>query len=372
MSRRVYLDFNATAPVRPAVREAMLEALGQLGNPSSLHAEGRAARGRREAAREAIAALIGARPPEIIFTSGGTEANSLALLGCERPRLLVSAGEHPSVLDARPDAQRVPLKSDGRLDCAALAELLASGEDPALLSVQLANNETGVIQPIEQIVELARSAGALVHCDAIQAAGKLPLDVAALGVDLLSLSAHKLGGPQGVGALWVRDGLELAPLLRGGGQELRRRAGTENLPGIVGFGVAAESALDGLGRMANLATWRDRMEQRIASAEPTVQIIGAEAPRLPNTSCLASPVLRAELQLMALDLAGFAVSSGSACSSGKVGPSHVLQAMGVKPERLDKAIRVSLGWSSEAEDVEAFTEAWIELHRRRRSGSAVA
>jgi cysteine desulfurase len=372
MTRRIYLDYNATAPVRPVAREAMVELLTQVGNASSVHSEGRTARAAREKAREAVAALIGARPADIVFTSGGTEANALALRGSGCGSLLVSAGEHPSVLEARCDAQRVPLAADGRIDCDALEALLADTQEPALLSVQLANNETGVIQPIGQVVEVARAAGALVHCDAVQAAGKLPIDVASLGVDLLSLSAHKIGGPQGVGALWVRSGLELRPLQRGGGQEMRRRSGTENLPGIVGFAAAAEEAQGDVQRSATLAAWRDAMEQRVVSAEPQTMIAGSDAPRLANTSCLVSPQLTAELQLMALDLAGFAISSGAACSSGKVGHSHVLEAMGLPARLLDKAVRVSLGWASREEDVQAFAEAWVELHRRRRSGAAVA
>ena len=367
MSQRIYLDHNATTAVRPAAQAAMVEVLQLVGNPSSVHAEGRAARARREAAREAVAELIGARSAEITFTSGGTEANALALIGSGRPRLLVSAGEHSSVLEARHDPVRVPLTGDGRIDCSALSDLLSAAEEPAVVAVQLANNETGVIQPIEEVVEIARSIGALVHCDAIQAAGKLAVDVTALGVDTLALSAHKLGGPQGVGALWVRGGVDVQALQRGGGQELGRRSGTENLPGIVGFGAAAAEARGDLGRMATLARWRDAMERRILAAEPATLIAGREASRLPNTSCLVSGELTSELQLMALDLAGFAVSSGAACSSGKVGQSRVLRAMGLADERLDKAVRVSLGWSSHPQDAEAFADAWVELHRRPRS-----
>lgn len=366
MSERIYLDCNATAPLRPAARAAMADAMAAVGNPSSVHAEGRRAHARLERAREAVAALIGAGAPELLFTSGGTEANALALRGSGRRRFLVSAGEHASVLEALPEAERLPLDASGRVEITSLREALAAEIEPALVSVQLANNETGVIQPIEQVVELAREAGALVHCDAIQAAGKLPVAVGRLGVDLLSLSAHKLGGPQGVGALWVREGLEISPLLLGGGQERRRRAGTENLIGIAGFGAAAEAALAELDHARALAAWRDAMEQRLLAAEPNARVFGAEAPRLPNTSCLASPRLTAELQLMALDLAGFAVSSGSACSSGKVGPSHVLAAMGVPAPLLSNAIRISLGWASRARDLEAFAEAWIGLHRRQQ------
>jgi len=280
------------------------------------------------------------------------------------------------VLEAAPEAERLPLDAEGLVAPETLAEALAA--DPlgaaslgagrqALVSIQLANNETGVIQPVARLAEVAHAAGALLHCDAVQAAGKLPLDAAALGVDLLSLSAHKLGGPQGVGALWLREGLDLVPLLRGGGQERRRRAGTENLPGIAGFGAAAEAARADLARMADLAAWRDALERRLLAAEPQARVFGAGAQRLANTACLASPRLSAELQLMAFDLAGFAVSSGAACSSGKVAPSHVLAAMGVEEALSRNAIRVSLGWATRAEEVEAFAAAWIGLHRERRA-----
>lgn len=372
MSGRIYLDYNATVPVRPQARDIMADVLCRGGNPSSVHAEGRAARAVLERARAAVADLIAARPSEILFTSGGSEANNLALRGSDRSAILLSAGEHASVLEAVEGAQLIPLDSDGCVDCAALAEMLAAEARPALVSVQLANNETGVIQPLEQVVEVARAAGALVHCDAIQAAGKRPLDVGALGVDLLTLSAHKLGGPPGVGALWLRDGLALSPILRGGGQERRRRAGTENLPGIAGFGAAAQAAAGDLERMARLASWRDDLEAAVLAAEPEARVFGRGVERLPNTSCLASPRLSAELQLMALDLEGFAVSSGSACSSGKVGPSHVLAAMGV-PERLaQSALRMSFGWASEESELQAFTAAWIALHRRKAAKGSVS
>lgn len=372
MSGRIYLDYNATAPVRPQVRDVMADVLCRVGNPSSVHAEGRAARAVLERARAAVAGLIAARPSEILFTSGGSEANNLALRGSGRSAILLSAGEHASILEAVEGAQLIPLDSDGRVDCAALAEMLAAEARPALVSVQLANNETGVIQPIERVVEVARAAGALVHCDAIQAAGKRPVDVAALGVDFVTLSAHKLGGPAGVGALWLRDGLGLSPLLRGGGQERRRRAGTENLPGIAGFGAAAQAAAGDLERMAGLAAWRDDLEAAVLAAEPEARVFGRGVERLPNTACLASPRLSAELQLMALDLEGFAVSSGSACSSGKVGPSHVLAAMGV-PERLaQNALRISFGWASEETELHAFAAAWITLHGRKAAKGTVS
>jgi len=371
MAKRAYLDCNATAPLRPEARAAVAQALETPGNPSSVHAEGRAARALLEGAREAVAALLGARPAELVFTGGGTEANALALAGTGRARVLVSAGEHASVLEAVPGAERLPLDAEGLVAPEALAAALAADPAgtgrPALVSIQLANNETGVIQPIARLAEVAHAAGALLHCDAVQAAGKQPLYVTALGADLVSLSAHKLGGPPGVGALWLREGVELAPLLRGGGQERRRRAGTENLPGIAGFGAAAAAARADLGRMADLAAWRDALERRLLAAEPQTRVFGAGAPRLANTACLASPRLSAELQLMSLDLAGFAVSSGAACSSGKVTPSHVLAAMGVEASLSRNAIRVSLGWATRGEEVEAFASAWIGLHRDRRA-----
>jgi cysteine desulfurase len=296
----------------------------------------------------------------VVFTSGGTEANHLALLGFSGLRL-VSAIEHPSVLEAVPDAARVPVQPDGRLDLAALAELLARLR-PALVSVMLANNETGVIQPLAEAALLAHAHGALLHCDAVQAFGKLPLAPASLGADLVTLSAHKLGGPPGVGALVLREGLEPASLQRGGGQEQRRRAGTENLPGIVGFAAALEPTTD----WTHVRSLRDRLEAGARAIRPDAVVVGATADRLPNTTCLLVPGLAAETQLMALDLAGVAVSSGSACSSGKVGPSHVLAAMGLPPEAARCAVRVSLGWPTTEADVDAFLTACRPLYTRRR------
>ncbi len=376
MQPGVYLDYNATAPVRPEAATAVAEALTECGNASSVHGFGRAARQRLEAARQAVARLAGARPRDLVFTSGGTEANTLALTGCGRRRLLVSAGEHESVLAVDPRAERLPLCADGRIDLAALRGALDADVDSngvgsegagTLVSVMLANNETGVIQPLAEVVELAHAAGALVHCDAVQAAGKIALDFAALGVDLMSLSAHKLGGPQGTGALILRPGLDVAAGQRGGGQERSRRAGTENLPGIAGFGAAARAAIEDLQRADELAVWRDELEARVAAAAPEAVVFGSAAPRLPNTSCIALPQLRAETQVMALDLAGVAVSAGAACSSGKVQPSHVLAAMGATPALAESAIRVSFGWRSRRADLEAFLAAWLPLYQRSRA-----
>ncbi len=372
MTTAVYLDYNASAPVRPEAKAALGDALALTGNASSVHRFGRLARRRLEDAREAVAALVGARAERVVFTSGGTESNNLALCGAGRARALVSAGEHDSVLNAAPEAARVPLSRDGRVDLAALAERLDEDPQPTLVSVMLANNETGVIQPIAEVVETARARGALVHCDAVQAAGKIPVDMAALGVDLMSLSAHKLGGPQGVGALVVAEGIELAAQLRGGGQERRARPGTENLPGIAGFGAAAAAAGAGLESMAALAGLRDGLERRLRALAPELEVYGAAAPRLPNTSCFAAPGLTAETQVMALDLAGVAVSAGAACSTGKVAASHVLGAMGASEAEAGSAIRVSLGWDSGAAGIERFLEAWSALYSRSARGTPAA
>ncbi len=373
MTPAVYLDYNATTPVRPEAAAAVADALALTGNASSVHRFGRLARRKLEDAREAVAALVGAPAERVVFTSGGTEANNLALTGAGRARRLVSAGEHDSVLNVAAGvegrAERIPLRRDGVVDLDALEARLGEDSRPALVSVMLANNETGVIQPIARAAETAHGRGALVHCDAVQGAGKIPVDMAALGVDLLSLSAHKLGGPQGVGALIVAEGLELAPLMRGGGQERRHRAGTENLPGIAGFGAAAECALAGLERMAGLAELRDRLERCLRARAPEIKIYGAGAPRLPNTSCFGVPGLAAEIQVIALDLAGIAVSAGAACSSGKVAPSHVLGAMGASEAEAGSAIRVSLGWDSGAAGIERFLEAWSALYSRSARGT---
>jgi cysteine desulfurase len=369
MTRAVYMDHNASAPLRPAAFEAMREALSRCGNPSSVHRFGRLARRTVEDAREQVARLIGARPAEIVFTSGGTEANALALAGAGRERVIVSAIEHESVLRNAPAAERIPVDASGIVDLAALKDMLARDARPALVSVMLANNETGVIEPVAEAARIAREAGALVHCDAVQAAGKIAVDVTALGVDLLSLSAHKLGGPQGVGALFVADHVPLTPLVRGGGQERGRRAGTENVAGIAGFGAAAQAARDELAEFAELGRLRDELESRILDLAPAT-VFGAAAPRLPNTSCIAMPGVTGETQVIAFDLAGIAVSAGAACSSGRVEPSRVLRAMGADEQAALGAIRVSLGWNSRADDVDGFVETWGRIYVGQRAGAA--
>ncbi|MCC6467881.1 MAG: cysteine desulfurase [Alphaproteobacteria bacterium] len=361
----IYLDHNASAPMPPAVVAAMAEAVAEPGNPSSVHGFGRAARQRIDGARRAVARLVGAAEQEIVFTSGGTEANNLALGGVGAERILVSAIEHDSVLRAAPQAERIPVTADGVVDLDALDAMLARGGG-ALVSIMLANNETGVIQPVAEAAAVAHRHGAMIHCDAIQAAGRMAVDVGALGADLLSLSGHKLGGPTGVGALVVRSGIALAPMLRGGGQERWRRAGTENIAGIVGFGAAAQAAGEASGDTEMLGAWRDDIERRIRDIAPDVPIYGSEVPRLANTSCLGMPGVKGETQVMAFDLAGIAVSAGSACSSGKVTPSAVLSAMGAAPDAAGEAIRVSLGRGNRAEDVDRFVAVWRDVYQRAR------
>jgi cysteine desulfurase len=361
-----YLDYNASAPVRPVVIDAMREALGRTGNPSSVHGFGRRARHALEEARESIAALAGVAPDRVILTSGGTEANNQALRSIAGP-CTVSAVEHDSVLGAVPEALRLQVDGAGRIVLDGLTEQLERFR-PAMVSLMLANNETGVLQPVGEVAEIAGRYGALMHCDAVQAAGKVPLDMGRLGVDLLSLSAHKLGGPPGIGALVVRDGIDPVPLLRGGGQERRWRAGTENLSGAIGFGLACRLALEDTSFSARVGALRDELEARILKVAPAARVFGRDAARLCNTSCLAMPGVANQTQLMAFDLEGIAVSTGSACSSGKVGPSHVLAAMGVPEAEASSAIRVSLGWASKAADVDRFVEAWTRLFLRTRGG----
>jgi cysteine desulfurase len=362
MSAPAYLDHNANSPLRPAAFDAMVEALRAGGNPSSVHGAGRKARAIVDKARREVASLMGARPAETIFTSGGTEANNLALAGAGRRRVLVSAIEHDSVRRAAPQADILPVDGDGVLDVAALERALAASAEPALVSVMLANNETGVLQPIADVVRLARAAGALVHCDAVQGAGRMPVDLHGLGVDYLSLSAHKLGGPTGVGALGIRSGAPLRPDRHGGGQESNRRAGTENVPGIAGFGAAAAQAAHGL----DVTALRNRLEFSLVQIAADAKVFGVKAPRIGNTTCISMPGVPAETQVMAFDLAGVCISAGAACSSGKVQRSPVLEAMGVPTAEAGCATRISLGWNSEASDIERLIAAWHNLYIRVR------
>ncbi len=368
---RTYLDYNATAPLRPEAREALLAAL-DIGNPSSVHEEGRKARALVEAARADVAALVSAPAETVIFTSGGTEACNLALGLRQAPageikRLLVSVIEHSAVLAAAEESvlpvELLPVTADGVVDMAALDTALQD-ETPALVCVMLANNETGTIQPIAEIAAKTRAHGSLLFCDAVQAAGKMPIDIFALGVDALSLSGHKLGAPMGIGALVTRPAVVVPPQLLGGGQELGRRAGSENISGIAAFAAAAKAAMRDLNDFANLAELRDDMEAALLAVQPQTEIFGKHADRLANTSCFALGGLNSETLVMALDLAGVAVSAGSACSSGKVSRSHVLAAMQAETHISKGVLRVSLGWQSNREDTEKLVDEWSKLAGR--------
>ena len=372
MPDRVYLDWNATAPLRPEAKQAMAADWDLSGNPSSVHAEGRRARGLVEEARATIARAVGAPPRNVVFTSGGTEANALALTpglrrgsGFPVKRLLVSAIEHASVLaGGRFPAEAVAavgVTGAGLLDLDRLRAMLEGGP-PALVSVMLANNETGAVQPVAEAGEFVHSAGGLLHVDAIQAFGKIPCDISAMNADLVTLSAHKIGGPKGVGALVLAEGLPgPESLLRGGGQELGRRAGTENVAGIAGFGAAAKAAMAVLESEAiRLENLQNRLENGLRQT-PGVIVFADGVARLPNTTLFTIPGLKAETAVIGVDLAGIAVSSGSACSSGKVQPSHVLKAMGFGPELAQGAVRLSMGWSTVDADVDRCLQAWRKL-----------
>jgi cysteine desulfurase len=390
-TERVYLDHNATSPLRRTAQAAMAEALSQPGNPSSVHAEGRAARSLIEQARERVAALVGAEPRCVIFTSGATEANAQALspvieIGGRTVHfdaLLVSAVEHPSVrAGGRFPAEAIEtiaVDRDGIVDLAEIESALAShgaAGRSTLVSVMGANNETGVIQPVAEVARRVQGAGGVLHTDAVQAAGKIPFDVASSGADLISISSHKLGGPQGVGALIVRDeSIRVPPLLCGGGQERGARAGTENVAAIAGFGAAAEEARKALAsEIRRLADLRDAAEAGIRAIAPAAVVIGAGVNRLPNTVCFAVPGVAAETAIIAFDLEGVALSAGAACSSGKVGPSEALKAMQVAPDAARGAMRLSIGWDTNENDISRFLEVWkrvyLNLGQRRRERAA--
>ena len=364
MSSRVYLDYNASAPVWPEAADAVDEALRAGANASSIHAPGRAARARIEDARESVARLVGADSAGIVFTGGGTEANNQAVRCSGAERVLVSAIEHESVLSADAEAEILPVTPGGAVDLEALDRALAADTRPALVAVMLANNETGVIQPLAQVAEIARRCGARVHCDAVQAAGKIPVDVASLGADSYALSAHKMGGPQGVGALVLRNPDTVGRLVHGGGQERGRRAGTENVAGIAGFGRAVEIVGERLADFVGLAALRDGMESEIRAVEPEAWIVGTDAPRLPNTSMIVMPGCESAAQVIAMDLDGIAVSAGSACSSGRVQLPYVLDAMGVEEAAAMCALRVSLGWRTTSNEIDRFVASWAGLRRR--------
>jgi cysteine desulfurase len=372
----IYADYNATAPLRPEARAAMIAALEVQANPSSVHGPGRAARKLVETARAQVGAAIGGRAQDVVFTSGGTEANALALHGVvaqleRKCTLLISAIEHEAVIKnagyAGVGVETAYVTADGRLDLDWLRDRMAKWDHDRdglpLLAIMMANNETGIIQPVSEAAMIVREAGGLTHCDAVQGLGKIMVNVGLLGVDYLALSAHKAGGPQGCGALWVRSGAPLKPVLFGGGQERSLRSGTENLSGIAGFGAAAEASVRDMGKLQALAAARDAMEARLIS-EAGVTVFGAGVERLAQTSNFAIAGFRAETQVMAMDLGGVAVSSGSACSSGKVKRSLVLAAMGAEDALADSAIRVSFGWDTQPGDFNRVADVWLEAAQR--------
>jgi cysteine desulfurase len=374
MNERLYFDWNATAPLRREARAAVLAALDVTGNPSSVHAEGRTARRLVEEARENVALLVAAEPRNVAFTSGGTEANMLALAPASEAgataqrKLLVSAIEHPSVLTGgrfpASAVERLPVTGNGQIDLLALDRRLAELAGRVLVSVMLANNETGVVQPVPQVASRVHHAGGVLHVDAVQAPGRITCDINALGADLLTLSGHKIGAPKGVGALIRRDATMPfpLPLMTGGGQERRARAGTENVSGIAGFGAAAAATASGFAsERARLLALRERLEAGLKAHSPGMVVFGADVERLPNTTLFAVPGLKAETAVIAFDLEGVAVSSGAACSSGKVQPSHVLAAMGIPPGLARGAVRVSFGPSTSESEVDRLIRAWIKV-----------
>ncbi len=371
MKNRVYLDYNATTPMRPAVMDTMIQVFAQPHNASSVHSYGREGRKWIETARERVAQACGAPQAQILFNSGATESNNTVLHHFAGERLLVSAIEHPSVLEAMPHYTEnfgiVPVTPDGVLDLTALEEALKKTRT-TLVSVMAVNNETGVIQPVREIADLAHQYGALYHCDAAQALGKIPLDITEWGVDFLTLSAHKIGGPQGVGALVLGLCGKTPTLLHGGGQEKRARAGTENVSGVAGFGVAVHSAQETLtSSRETFSLFQKRLEEALRSCDPDIVIHGLSAPRVPHTISFSVAGLSSETLLMALDLEGIAVSNGSACSSGRVTTSHVLKAMQVPDSHAQGALRLSMGWATTHEDCDRFLAVWTALYKRLKS-----
>ena len=358
----IYFDYNATAPLRDEARAAMLDVLGPPANASSVHAYGQAARHQIETARRQLAHLCGAMPEEVIFTSGGTEANAMALLR-DAPSIITSSIEHVAVLDNAPEGLRVAVDSNGVIDLEALEQAATNAPSGSIIAVMMANNETGVIQPIKEVVAIAHRHGHLVHSDAVQALGKIPINFADLGVDMMALSGHKIGAATGTGALIQRQGLASYPRMSGGGQEKNRRPGTENLSGIVSFGAAAAVVDQTRLTALELRQCHDAFESRIKAEVPDAMVMGEGVERLPNTTAIAMPNQKAETQMMNFDLAEFAISAGAACSSGKVASSHVLTAMG-HAEIAPYTIRISSGWNTEKEDFERLAETWLKFYKQ--------
>lgn len=364
MTLPAYLDFNASAPTKPQVLELTFDVLKETGNASSIHFYGRNARKHIENARSQIAKVLDVGPQQIVFNSGATEGNNTILNGFRDKRVLVSAIEHPSILQSCiANPEKIAVTTDGVVDLEAFEKQIAQGEPPALVSVMLVNNETGVIQPVAEIAKIAKKYGSLVHTDAVQALGRIKFTREELGVDFITLSSHKIGGPQGAGAICFAAKAPLPKLLFGGGQERRQRAGTENVAAIAGFGLATELALQDIEKFQSLRILREKIETRLLESN-RVTIYGHNAPRVSNTTSFSVSGSPSETQLMNYDLSGAAVSSGSACSSGTIKPSGVLIAMGASEEDAKCAIRVSLGWSSTEKDIEIFLSAWDKMRSK--------
>ncbi len=354
----IYLDYNASVPLRPQAKEALVKTLALTGNPSSPHQAGRHLRSLVDKARKDILDAVDAK--RLVFTSGGTEANAMALSGLKSFPVVVSSIEHKSVLKAAPHCHFIPVTQEGVVNLEQLNALLSSFETPGLLSLMLVNNETGVIQPVQEAARLARFKGWKVHTDASQALGHVPLSFENLGVDLMTLSSHKCGGPVGVGALVMKEDLHLSPLIRGGGQEYGMRAGTLSAPLIMGFSAAVREAIQ-----EDTSSLRE-FQQKIETSLLEAKIYGKESSRVPHVVCLGMPHVLAELQLMAFDLKGIAISAGTACSSGTMKTSHVLRAMGVAEDEARCAIRVSMGWNTKSADIEAFIQEWKAIYQVQR------
>ncbi len=372
MKNLVYFDYNATAPLKDEVIDFMSEILRESGNASSLHSFGRNARKHVEKAREQVAELAHTHSNSVTFTSGATEANNTVLGAFKGQRILVSAIEHPSILDVIENVETIPVTPDGIIDLVQFEEIISKGDAPALISVMLVNNETGVIQPVEQMARIAKKKHpqVFIHTDASQAPGRIKIDMPALQVDYMSLCAHKFGGPQGTGALLSLPGAKPARLLLGGGQEKRQRAGTENVAAIAGMGLACTLATRDMDQFIALAKWRDQIENAVTTAYPDVKIFGQNSDRVANTSSICTPGLDAQTQLMAMDLEGIALSNGSACSSGKVNNSYVLRAMGASDSEAGSAVRLSIGWETKQSDIDHFIKAWSDMISRTAKTSA--
>lgn len=356
----IYLDYNASAPLRPCAKDALLAALDLEGNASSPHAMGRKLRSLIDESRKGL--LEGVSAKRLVFTSGGTEANALALTGLGSVPVLISAIEHDSVLKGSPTPHHIPVTNEGIIDLESLEKILESFERPGLMSLMLVNNETGVIQPVQKATQLVQAKGWKVHTDASQALGHIPFSFEELGVDMMTLSSHKCGGPVGIGALLLKEDLHLKPLIPGGGQEYGMRSGTLSAPLILGFSAAVKEALQ---EEAVVSKRLQRFQQKIEESLPEATVYGRKDSRVSHVACLGMPGAAADLQLMAFDLNGIAVSAGSACSSGKMKESHVLAAMGICPEESQCAIRISMGWKTQETEIDTFIQAWKDIHAKQ-------